>query len=193
MVVKSATKQQLMGLGLQEPIAHALSGDTQINQVLAYTYPEFMEQLWWGNNGYANEWQRAVTKILSQNRWMDITDPLMLSGNKMRFIRDTKGIDNIGKDLIWEPLIKNGQTWEDMIKKKLYVLGDLFEQDWDNWAITGSVSSIKGEDAFNNKELQRIFLSLNPARRERGYPEQKIKPNYFGPAVFFMNWDSNPL
>lgn len=190
MVVKTVTKKRLMEWGLEEPIAHHLAGDAGVDQVLAYTYPEFMEQLWWGNNGYGDEWKRAVTRILSKNGWMDITDPLMLSGNKMKFIRDKKGIDNIGKTMIWEPLLKGGQTWENKIKENLYVSGYLGVKDWKG---RFTLPNIKGEDAFNNKEIQRAFLSLNPARKGKGFPEQEIKPNYFGPVISFMNWGSNPL
>ena len=180
-----------MEYGLEEPIAHELSGDTQIDQVLSYTYPEFMEQLWWGNNGYASEWRNAIGGYLDENVYAGEQRKKgeLFDGDIQRF-RSASGIDNIGKVLIWKPLLKDGQTWEDKIKENLYVLGYLRVEDWKG---RFTLPNIKGEDAFNNKEIQRVFLSLNPARRERGFPEQKIKPNYFGPTISFMNWDSNPL
>ena len=182
MVVKSATKKKLMDLGLEEPIAHALAGDARIGQVLAYTYPEFMEQLWWGNNGYGYQWYKQVKKswdrMYSEYPLGDEEYPLV-SGEIINAVRRMEGTNNIGKTLIWEPLLKDGETWEDTIKENLHILGNIVAK--------------KGEDAFNNKEVQRAFLSLNPERKRQGFPEQSIKANYFGSIMSFMNWGSNPL
>ena len=193
MVVKSATKKRLMDLGLNEPIAHALAGDARIEQVLAYTYPEFMEQLWWGNNGYGNEWYRKVKKSWDDNNAYSLggEEYPILEGKIIKDVRRREGTDNIGKTLIWEPLLlkSKGETWEDKIKENLYISGHLVT-DWEGrW----SLPTIKGEDAFNNKKIQRIFLSLNPERKNRGFPEQSIKANYFSSIMSFMNWGSNPL
>ena len=191
MVVKTATKKRLMDLGLNEPIAHALAGDTRIGQVLAYTYPEFMEQLWWGNNGYGDAWYRVVKKT-----WEEYSEyPLggevypLLDGKVINTVRGIKRTDNIGKTLIWEPYL-GSETWEDKIKENLYVSGFIAAKDWEG---KFSLPNLRAEAAFNNKEIQRIFLSLNPERKRQGFPEQSIKANYFAPAMSFMNWGSNPL
>lgn len=192
MVVKSATKKRLMELGLEEPIAHALAGDAKIEQVLAYTYPEFMEQLWWGNNGYGSEWYRIVRNSWNDNNEYSLggEEYPILSGKIINDVRRREGTDNIGKDLIWEPVLLKGETWKDKIKENLSISGYLVTKDWDR---RYALPNIKGEDAFNNKEIQRIFLSLNPERKRLGFPEQLIKAHYFASIMSFMNWGSNPL
>ena len=192
MVVKSVTKKRLMELGLEEPFAHQLAGDARIDQVLAYTYPEFMEQLWWGNNGYGVEWYRQVKKSWDNNNQYPLggEEYPILSGEIINEVRRMEGTDNIGKTLIWEPLLKDGETWGDKIKENLYISGYLATEDWRG---RYTLPNIIGEDAFNNKVVQRVFLSLNPERRKRGFPEQSIRANYFNAEMSFMNWDGNPL